>query len=80
MKKRYLNATALVQRYGKPDIFLTMTCNGNWVEIKQELAEGEHAQDRPDLVSRIFRSKLVGLKKLIREKKNWGGCCNNTCD
>ena len=27
MKKRYLNATALVQRYGKPDIFLTITCN-----------------------------------------------------
>ena len=65
MKKRYLNAMALVQRYGKPDIFLTITCNTNWVEIQQELAEGELAQDRPDLVSRIFRAKLFALKKII---------------
>ncbi|CAA2992123.1 uncharacterized protein LOC111388318 isoform X1 [Olea europaea var. sylvestris] len=29
-KKRYMDAMALVQRYGKPDIFLTVTCNPNW--------------------------------------------------
>ena len=61
MKKHYLNAMALVQRYGKADIFLTMTCNTNWVEIQQEQAEGELAQDRPDLVSRIFGAKLFTL-------------------
>ena len=69
MKKRYLNTMALVQRYGKPDIFLTITCNANWIEIKQELSKGEHAQDRPDLVSRIFRVKLVILKNIIWGKK-----------
>ena len=37
MRKRYMDAMALVQRFGKPDIFLTMTCNPNWQEIKQEL-------------------------------------------
>ena len=63
MKKRYLNAMALVELYGKPDIFLTMMCNTNWVEIQQELVEGELAQDRPDLVSRIFRAQLFALKK-----------------
>lgn len=26
MKKRYLNAMSLVQGYGKPDLFITMTC------------------------------------------------------
>ena len=41
MKKRYLNVMALVQRYDKPDIFLTINYNANWVEIKQEPAEGE---------------------------------------
>jgi hypothetical protein len=33
MKKRHMDAMALVQTYGKPDIFLTMTCNPNWQEI-----------------------------------------------
>ncbi|XP_056687837.1 uncharacterized protein [Spinacia oleracea] len=68
LKKRYLNAMALVQRYGKPDLFVTMTCNPNWQEIKQELAPGGEAQNRPDLVSRIFRAKLLALKKLITQK------------
>ncbi|XP_056695709.1 uncharacterized protein [Spinacia oleracea] len=72
LKKRYLNAMALVQRYGKPDLFVTMTCNPNWPEIKQELATGEEAQNRPDLVSRIFRAKLLALKKQIMEKHVFG--------
>ena len=33
MKRRHMDAMALVQTYGKPDIFLTMTCNPNWQEI-----------------------------------------------
>jgi hypothetical protein len=27
MRRRYLDAMALVRRFEKPDIFLTMTCN-----------------------------------------------------
>ncbi|KAH9624793.1 hypothetical protein KSS87_003736 [Heliosperma pusillum] len=72
MKRRYLNAMALVQRYGKPDLFITMTCNPNWPEIKQELAIGEEAQNRPDIVSRVFRAKLLALKKQIMEKHVFG--------
>ncbi|XP_010229638.1 uncharacterized protein LOC104582051 [Brachypodium distachyon] len=44
---------ALVQKYGKPDIFLTMTCNPNWEEIVNELFPGQTPQDRPDLVVRL---------------------------
>ncbi|KAK9733325.1 hypothetical protein RND81_04G060000 [Saponaria officinalis] len=29
MKKRYLNAMSLVQKYGKPDLFIIMTCNSS---------------------------------------------------
>ncbi|XP_021766979.1 uncharacterized protein LOC110731425 [Chenopodium quinoa] len=72
MKKRYLNAMALVQRYGKPNFFVTMTCNANWPEIKAELSPGETAQDRPNLVARIFRAKLLVLKKEIMDKKVFG--------
>nr|CAD1821608.1 unnamed protein product [Ananas comosus var. bracteatus] len=58
MRRRYLDAMTLVQRYGKPDIFLTITCNQDWDEIKAMLRPGELAQDRPDLTSRVFRAKI----------------------
>ncbi|XP_074313405.1 uncharacterized protein LOC141648575 [Silene latifolia] len=63
---------ALVQKYGKPDLFIIITCNPNWAEIKDELAPGEKAQDRPDLLARIFHAKLTLLRKQIREKKVFG--------
>ncbi|XP_021770506.1 uncharacterized protein LOC110734673 [Chenopodium quinoa] len=72
MKKRYLNAMALVQRFGKPDLFVTMTCNANWPEITAELADTETAADRPDVVARVFRSKLIALKKQITEEQVFG--------
>lgn len=72
MKRRYLDAMMLVQHYGKPDIFLTMTCNPSWPEIIQELAPGEEAQNRPDLVARIFHAKLVTLKEEIVSDKLFG--------
>jgi hypothetical protein len=60
-----MDAMALVRKYGKPDIFLTMTCNPNWDGIKNELYPGQTAQDRPDLVTRVFRAKLEELKKRL---------------
>jgi hypothetical protein len=68
MRKRYMDAMALVRRFGKPDIFLTMTCNPNWDEIKRELYPGQTPQDRPDLVVRVFRAKLQELKDRLLKK------------
>ena len=72
MRRRYLDAMALVQRFGKPDIFLTMTCNPNWEEIIKELEPGQLPQDRPDLVARVFKAKLEDLKDLIFKKTFFG--------
>ncbi|KAL6909895.1 hypothetical protein ACP4OV_001554 [Aristida adscensionis] len=65
MRRRYMDAIALVRKYGKPDIFLTMTCNPNWDEIKREIYPGQIPQDRSDLVVRVFRAKLEELKKRL---------------
>jgi hypothetical protein len=54
---------ALVKKFGKPDLFITMTCNPNWPEILHELRLGEEANDRPDLTSRVFNMKLNALLK-----------------
>jgi hypothetical protein len=42
MRRRYMDDMALVQKFGKPDIFLTMTCNPNWDEIRRELLPDRH--------------------------------------
>ncbi|KAG5525404.1 hypothetical protein RHGRI_031907 [Rhododendron griersonianum] len=62
------DAMALVQKYGKPDLFLTMTCNGNWHEIRNELLPGQAPSDRSDLVARVFRSKFEEFKDDILNK------------
>ncbi|KAM0879624.1 hypothetical protein ACQ4PT_034106 [Festuca glaucescens] len=67
-RRRYMDAMALVRKYGKPDIFLTMTCNPNWDEIKRELYPGQTPQDRPDIVVRVFRAKLEELKNKLLHK------------
>ncbi|XP_074309757.1 uncharacterized protein LOC141644184 [Silene latifolia] len=72
LRSCYLSSMSVVQRYGKPDIFLTMTCNPRWPEIERELLPHEEAQNRPDLVARVFRAKLIEVKKEIVGKKLFG--------
>ena len=46
-----MNAMALVQQFGKPDIFMIITRSPDWQEIKDNLKEGQTAKDRPYLVT-----------------------------
>ncbi|KAI7729723.1 hypothetical protein M8C21_020928 [Ambrosia artemisiifolia] len=43
-------------------------CNPSWPEIRDNLATGQQPQDRPDLLSRVFRAKLEELKDLVLKK------------
>jgi hypothetical protein len=45
-----------------------MTCNPNWDEIRNELYPDQTAQDRPDLIARVFREKLEELKRRLLKK------------
>ncbi|XP_027151874.1 uncharacterized protein LOC113751927 [Coffea eugenioides] len=72
MRRRYMDAMSLVQRYGKPDIFPTMTCNKNWPEIKKLLLPTDKVENRPDLISRVFRAKLEDLKDELLKKNIFG--------
>ncbi|XP_058198400.1 uncharacterized protein LOC131313924 [Rhododendron vialii] len=63
---------ALVQKYGKPDLFLTMTCNVNWPEIHNKLLPGQAPSDRLDLVARVFMSKFEEFKDDILNKHGFG--------
>lgn len=72
MRRRYMDAIALVQNFGKPDLFITMTCNPSWPEIKDHLSLTDKAQNRPDLISRVFRAKIEELKTDILKRNLFG--------
>ncbi|XP_016469496.2 uncharacterized protein LOC107791864 [Nicotiana tabacum] len=72
MRQRYMDAIALVQHFGKPDLFITMTCNSSWMEIKEHLSSSDEAQNRPDLISRAFRAKIEELKTDILKRNIFG--------
>ena len=61
MHQLYQDAMSLIRAHGKPDYFITMTCNPAWPEITNELKPYETANDRPELTARVFNLKLKAL-------------------
>ena len=57
----YQDAMGIVRHYGKPDFFITFTCNPRWKEITDELLEHQSAADHPDIMARVFKLKLHAL-------------------
>jgi len=68
----YQDAMTMVERLGKPDLFITFTCNPSWPEIKNNLLPGQTANDRPDLIAKVFKLKLEALKHDIVEDQCLG--------
>lgn len=58
MHQLYQDAMSVVRAFGKPDLFKTMTCNPNLPEKQNELLKSQSANDRPDIIVRVFRIKL----------------------
>lgn len=58
MVQNFQDAMAIVSKFGKPDIFLTFTCNPAWTEISENLGPRQSASDRPDLIARVFKLKV----------------------
>ena len=78
LHQSYLDALALVARFGRPDYFLTMTANPNWKEIQANLRPGETAANRPDLVARVFHAKLKKLLRCITKESFFGKAVAHT--
>jgi len=72
MLQHYQDAMAIVRKYGKPDIFITMTCNPNWREIKENLLPNQQPSDRPDICARVFNIKKDYLIDVIVRQKYFG--------
>jgi uncharacterized protein YnzC (UPF0291/DUF896 family) len=59
--QNYHDGIAICRVYGPPDLFITFTCNPKWPEIVLAILPGEQANDRPDIIVRVFRIKLEQL-------------------
>ena len=78
MFNNYKDAFAICTYTGYPSFFITMTCNPEWKEIKRFVTKkGLHAEDRPDILCRVFKIKLDELIPDLKESSIFGrinGC------
>ncbi|XP_022162339.1 uncharacterized protein LOC111028111 [Myzus persicae] len=63
---------AVVRKYGKPDLFITFTCNPRWPEIRDNLGTHTSANDRPGMVALVFHAKLKDLMRDITVNRIYG--------
>jgi Helitron helicase-like domain at N-terminus len=58
-----------INRYfgGGGDLFITMTANPAWPEIKDALLYNQTAAEHPDLITHVFHAKLLSLIKDIKD-------------
>ncbi|KAF8116963.1 hypothetical protein N665_0013s0022 [Sinapis alba] len=73
MKNNYLDSMAICKHFGFPDLFITFTCNPKWPEITRYLKERKlTSEDRPEIISRIFKIKLDSLMDALTKKNLLG--------
>jgi hypothetical protein len=68
----YLDAMALPKKYGKPDLFITMTCNPYWPEIARAIPANSHWKHHMDVVNRVFALKLRQFIKDMVKRQLFG--------
>ncbi|XP_074376909.1 uncharacterized protein LOC141718427 [Apium graveolens] len=74
MQQNFQDALAVCRVVGHPDIFLTMTCNSQWTEIKEMMNSlpGCSARDSLDIIAHVFHLKLEQLIEDIKTKFFFG--------
>ena len=68
LTQRYEDGMTIFIHDGKLYIFITMTCNPSWSEISSDLVTHQTPQDRPDLLTRMFRAKFEQLNDDVINK------------
>ena len=63
--ERTQDAMTYVRCHGRPDLFITCTCNPKWINIQRELMPGQSVYDRHDLLARVFHQKVKSQMNLI---------------
>uniref|UniRef100_A0A6N2KDQ4 Helitron helicase-like domain-containing protein n=1 Tax=Salix viminalis TaxID=40686 RepID=A0A6N2KDQ4_SALVM len=66
---------------GNPDLFITFTCNTNCSKIKRELNKDRayKHEDKPDIITRVFRAKLLDKLKFLKSGVPFGKTIDDVC-
>ncbi|XP_063987812.1 uncharacterized protein LOC135167977 isoform X2 [Diachasmimorpha longicaudata] len=72
MQEYIQDAMTYVRHYGRPDLFITFTCNPNWQEIQTLLLPGQQAIHRHDITAPVFKQKLISLIDFIVQYSVFG--------
>lgn len=63
MKQGCRDEMAICGRFGKPTYFLTFTCYPKWQEITESIESYQVADNRPDVVTRVYQLKFKDIKE-----------------
>ena len=66
------DALRIVNRRGRPHLFITITFNANWREVTDNLLPGQSSYDRPELCCRVFKLKLKEIMRVLKSGKVFG--------
>lgn len=72
LHERTQDAMTYVRYYGRPDLFITFTCNPKWTEISEQLADGQKSYHRHDLIARVFHIKVKKMINIITKGNIFG--------
>ena len=65
------DALCIVNRRGRPHLFITITFNAYWREVTDNLLPGQSAYDRPELCC-VFKLKLKEIMRVLKSGKVFG--------
>ncbi|XP_021986828.1 uncharacterized protein LOC110883349 [Helianthus annuus] len=74
MYKHYQDALAICRVHGRPQYFVTFTCNVKWPEISRYMARFPvlKAEDRPDVIARVFHMKVISFVNFLKVRRPFG--------
>lgn len=76
MHQNFLDSLTICRNIGYPSLFLTITCNPYYEEIKHMMTNlpTSNPEDYPDIIARVFKLKIDQLYDIIKNKSYFGKC------
>ena len=71
LQQLFQDSMAVIRAHGKPDLFITVTCNPHWPEIEQEMKNVSNP-DKITIIARVFKLKLQAILDDIYKNKIFG--------
>ncbi|KAL7129113.1 hypothetical protein ABFS83_13G041800 [Erythranthe nasuta] len=65
MFNNFMDALQICNWIGFPSLYITITCNPKWPEIRGLKYTNLRPEDRPDVLCRIFKMKLDNIDRII---------------